>query len=296
MAPARDEPLLTPDSLWPRVATVAARALASGALEPIETRSEPLEDAGLRFVVRLVSSLRRKHRDGRAADPSFDPFRPPYQPGLWAGDLSATHAVVLNKFNVLPQHLLLVTRHFEHQTQALSTADFAALWSALAGQEALGFYNAGARAGASQPHKHLQVVPLPLAPELPEPALATLFRRHAAGGRAPELAFVHAFAPVPARWLEDPAAGGRESGQVYRELLRAVGLAADADVPGAYNLLATRRWLWLVPRRRAAFDGIGVNALGFAGALLVRDTDQLERLRRHGPLRVLREVGRPGRG
>ncbi|HYW04706.1 MAG TPA: DUF4922 domain-containing protein [Gammaproteobacteria bacterium] len=295
MASPRCEHRLTADSLWQRAAAVSARALSSGALQPIETRSEPLEDRGLPFVVRMVSSLRRKRRETAAADPSFDPFRPPYQPGLWVGDLSSTHAVVLNKFNVLPQHLLLVTRRFEHQTQALGADDFAALWTTLAGREALGFYNAGAEAGASQPHKHLQAVPLPLAPELRDLPFSALFRRNAAAGQVPDLPFVHAFVPVPARWLEDPAAGGRESGQVYRALLRAAGLDADADDPGAYNLLATRRWLWLVPRRRAAFDGIGVNALGFAGAMLVRETEQLERLRRHGPLRVLQEVGRPRR-
>ena len=47
----------------------------------------------------------------------------------------------------------------------------------------------------------------------------------------------------------------------------------------------------LVPRRQEAFEDIAVNALGFAGSLLVRSDAQLAYLREIGPLAVLREVG-----
>jgi ATP adenylyltransferase/5',5'''-P-1,P-4-tetraphosphate phosphorylase II len=40
-----------------RIRSVAARALASGAIEPIETETEVNEDAGVQFVVRVVSIL-----------------------------------------------------------------------------------------------------------------------------------------------------------------------------------------------------------------------------------------------
>ena len=62
---------------------------------------------------------------------------------------------------------------------------------------------------------------------------------------------------------------------------------------GPYNLLATRRWLLLVPRSEEYFEGISINALGFAGALLVKDTTQLAVLRSHGPMTALRHVARP---
>jgi sulfate adenylyltransferase (ADP) / ATP adenylyltransferase len=61
-------------------------------------------------------------------------------------------------------------------------------------------------------------------------------------------------------------------------------------MPVPFNLLLTADWLWLVPRRQAACEGIGVNALGFAGALLVRGEQDFERLAALGPMRVLREV------
>jgi ATP adenylyltransferase len=45
-----------------------------------------------------------------------------------------------------------------------------------------------------------------------------------------------------------------------------------------------------VPRRRGSFESISVNGLGFAGALLAKDDEELARLREVGPMTVLREV------
>lgn len=66
--------------------------------------------------------------------------------------------------------------------------------------------------------------------------------------------------------------------------------SAEPRQTGPYNLLATREWMLLVPRSTECFHGISVNALGFAGALLVRDAEQLALLERHGPMTALRAV------
>ena len=47
----------------------------------------------------------------------------------------------------------------------------------------------------------------------------------------------------------------------------------------------------LLPRTQGFFRSIEVNALGFAGALLVRNQEQLAFLRREGPMTLLRNVG-----
>ena len=57
-----------------------------------------------------------------------------------------------------------------------------------------------------------------------------------------------------------------------------------------YNLLATRDWMMLVPRARAESHGINVNAMGFAGSLLVKNPEQLQRLQELGPLELLKQV------
>jgi sulfate adenylyltransferase (ADP) / ATP adenylyltransferase len=133
-------------------------------LHSIETEQEIIEDRGMWFVVRRVSSLARRDLDRRrsktAATAPVDPFLP-YDPDLFVADISDTHVGLLNKFNVVTHHLLIVTRRFEPQEALLDRKDFGALCSCLAQIDGLGFYNGGRIGGASQPHKHLQLIPLP---------------------------------------------------------------------------------------------------------------------------------------
>ena len=58
-----------------------------------------------------------------------------------------------------------------------------------------------------------------------------------------------------------------------------------------YNLLVSRNWLLVVPRRCEKWQDVSINALGYAGSLFVRDENQIERLRAEGPLGVLAAVG-----
>lgn len=54
-----------------------------------------------------------------------------------------------------------------------------------------------------------------------------------------------------------------------------------------YNFLVTRRWMLMVPRSREFVEGISINALGYAGGLLVRDEAQMETVRSRGPMDLL---------
>jgi ATP adenylyltransferase len=60
-----------------------------------------------------------------------------------------------------------------------------------------------------------------------------------------------------------------------------------------YCLLLTRQWMLLVPRSREFFDSISINALGFAGALLVRDGEQMDLIKKVGPVNILKAVSLP---
>jgi ATP adenylyltransferase len=259
--------------------------MADGALQPIRTRSTLVESGGVRFVLRTVSSLARKdeaHRAAATSDPLGD-----YEPSLFVADLAPSHDVLLNKFQVLDNHVLIVTRRFERQERLLTVEDFAALATCLAAIDGLGFYNGGAQAGASQPHKHLQLVPLPLARESADevPMERVL-------GSGAQLPFRHAFARLA------PHATAPEVHAVYRELLHRCGISAVATADGEmqsapYNLLVRRGWMLVVPRSRERFESISVNALGFAGSLFLRSQEALERVRAAGPMQVLRAVAVP---
>ena len=292
--------LFEPGTLWRLVRERSRHALAVGALYPIHTEPHTVPEVGIPFSVRRLSTLREKELARRAQDRTGgDPFLPPH-PDLLVAGVSATHVAVLNRFPVIRHHLLLVTREAEDQELPLTAADFRALARCLAEVDGLAFYNSHPEAGASQPHRHLQIVPFPvgdgpaptpvdavLAPVLQDPGRATL----------PAYRFEHAVCPLPASaWhavaMGEPAARVAEAlALAYRALASRLGLALTAGRPTApYNLLVTRRWMVLVPRRRASFEGVSVNALGFAGSLLIKDREGLETVRRRGPLAILAGV------
>ena len=281
--------LLDADELLEALSTTARHARAAGALKPMATQLECLSAGGVDYVLRIVDGLSRKPVSGElpAAQPRRNPFLP-HDAALYVGHWPPRHLLLLNKFPVLEPHLLLVTVAYEPQSAPLTLADQAAAAALLRRLGGLVFYNAGAVAGGSQPHRHLQWVDTALAPglrELPIGARATEALIGAAPGievRA-ELQFRHVLCALPSLQAEDLHA-------CYRSLLRALGLDPDAEICDGYNMLLTPRWMMLVPRTRAAVAGIGINALAFAGALLLHDSAQLSTLKSLGVQEVLRTV------
>lgn len=88
---------------------------------------------------------------------------------------------MLNKFAIVPEHFILVTSTFKAQTHVLEKADLEATLACIAAYEAarreegesghrdgeLGggdglyaFFNCGNHSGASQPHRHIQMLPI----------------------------------------------------------------------------------------------------------------------------------------
>jgi ATP adenylyltransferase len=52
----------------------------------------------------------------------------PYEEELYVRHVLPNHVLLLNKFNVVEHHLLVVTREFEQQTDPINAEDFAATW------------------------------------------------------------------------------------------------------------------------------------------------------------------------
>ncbi len=295
-------PRLAPGTLWHAVVQRTASALASGHLHGIDTDLAWIEQDGVRFAVRVAINLERKREElkRRLADARRNPFLPP-EPELTVGAIGEGHIGVLNKFNVVPHHLLVVTREFEHQETLLDAADFEALWTCLDEYPSLAFYNGGEIAGASQAHKHLQVVPLPLYEGMEGFPLEPCFRRADCGdgfGRLDVFDFRHVIVRLPHDIAGDAEGRGERTAALYRATLVESGIGIDdsgADVRqgGPYNLLMTREWMLVVPRAREFAHGISINGLGYAGSLFVIDEEALAAVRRLGPMSVLREVSLP---
>lgn len=298
---------IEPGTLWAKVTERTEQALQCGALQRIPTECKFVDQEGVNFLVRILPNLARKEeakkkqeKETATSGKEFNPFLP-YEEDLFVADISNTHLCLLNKYNVIDHHLLIVTRSFEEQETLLTLADFAAMWACLAEIDGLVFYNGGKLAGASQRHKHLQLVPLPLVPNGPklpiEPVLASALFKGAVG-TIPSFPFLHAIAQLDPNGAQSPLEAASHSLECYHTLLQAVGLIddtqeSDARQKGAYNLLATRQWMLLVPRAFDSFSEIPVNSLGFAGTLVVRNEQQIKILLDHGPMTVLKNVTVP---
>jgi len=117
--------MLGKGTLWQSILRTTEQALATGALRSFPTDRVFIEDGGVRFFIRIMAALRQK-ADARSqqdesakAGRNIDPFLPP-EKDLTVTDVTDTHIAVLNKYNVVDHHLLIITRHFEDQRTLLT--------------------------------------------------------------------------------------------------------------------------------------------------------------------------------
>jgi ATP adenylyltransferase len=222
-----------------RVSEATSRALAGGAIEPIASRVELVADGGATFIVRVAADP--IDPSTTSLSPKSNPFLP-YNPAVFVADLSVTHVCLLNKYSVVSGHVLLVTREYREQESLLDEHDFDAFFACLSQIDGLCFYNSGPAAGASQPHKHLQFVPFPLAAEGDAPRGAPLARLWEASncqpgkiGSSRRLPFQHRLARLPAPDVDGAAQAALA---LYQQMLDELSLCRSG-MPQPYNLLLT---------------------------------------------------------
>ncbi len=252
-------------TLAERTAAAVARALASEVLRPLPSTAHEVVEDGVPFVLRAIRAFEQKPRGTREADP----FLPPWTDALFVEDRGPDHALLLNKFPVLADHLLLVTRAWADQEAPPDEADLTTLQGVLDELDGLWFYNGGRAAGASQPHRHLQLVP--------RTSLGAI--------------------PLEARWLAGLDSGRVEGFRFRHHVLPGLDPAAVRAVlgqdPGPHTLLGTRDLTLVVPRSVAVVDGQPVNSLAFAGYLAAKTDAGVDAVRTRGPFGVLAAAAVP---
>ena len=279
------------ETYWSKALQRSEAALSVSALVPLSTELEHIAgESGIAYELRHLTGLPPRHL--RASGPKPNPFRP------WNNELQVSlvrnrHVLILNKYPVQIGHMLLITRDWAPQAGWLSLEDWQSVVDVDKDTSGLWFFNSGPAAGASQPHRHLQL--------LPRHEHEQLCPREAwfdAGGTTSAPRFLndrdaqlrhHCFIqPLPGR-LPEPS----ELCQHYEQLCERAGLGspADSEKPSQpYNLLLSRRWLALIRRRCEGVKGFSVNALGFAGYLLSTEASDRSWLKRVGPESLLRDV------
>lgn len=249
--------------------------------------------------MRLCVILSDRVQDQEKKGPEFNPFLPydkqAFVKELGTGDGVAPedrHVLLFNKFCLVPNHLLVITKEYEKQEAPVRASTFAAIADVIEELDEapavdwLCFFNCGKASSASQHHKHLQLLPMVEARAPVEDALPAGLPAGQIGAVPAFGSFRHGFV-----WLENNSeASGVQWKRQYDALMGRLGN------PEAYNLLFTRRWMMVVPRRAAACsDGLSFNSLAYAGLIMVKSEAELEHFKTRigGPIAVLRELAFP---
>ncbi|KAK4160637.1 inositol phospholipid synthesis protein Scs3p [Cladorrhinum sp. PSN259] len=174
-----------PSNLPELVKNAFNRARASGDVNFYPTQVKLLNINSIPFQLRFAPSLLSKPKSPLPPPPStdpdavppqsqeqkksfFDPFDNPAK-AMLITPLGEGHNLVLNKFAIVPEHFILTTKEWKEQEDLLEAQDLEAAYACIkafeehddgkgGGKELYVFFNSGKGSGASQPHRHLQML------------------------------------------------------------------------------------------------------------------------------------------
>lgn len=213
--------------------------------------------------------------------------------------------LVLNKFPVVPAHFMLVTNTFISQNTPLSPSELSAIYALLMGLKSDGegknwfaFYNCGPESGASQPHKHVQFMPLPtnyqpFTAKIVETSESFIPDQTHEPLQDADIPFAHFVAKLPS---EKEKLTEEYLAMTFVSLLQrtlSVLKAHDANHI-SYNFCATTNYMMLVPRSSAKFDEtLGINSCGVLGLILSKNDGTTALIKSTGFMSILEAVGFP---
>ncbi|KAM0436663.1 hypothetical protein ACHAPT_002372 [Fusarium lateritium] len=272
---------------------------------------------------------RQRQREAkRALMLEKDPFKNP--PSLLRiGDFGYSHYLVLNKFAIVHEHFILATREFKDQDHLLERDDFAAIRACIDGYDCpdgedglFTFFNSGEFSGASQAHRHIQMIPIARMKDGLEPGSPWTVVADRLGVKDALFGSIVAKLPFTVVVRNITGMDGDKLHAVYLDMYhKACMVEATAtrypkhdDVPqteGAarisYNLAMTKDTMVLLPRcndKVRLMDDLGeplgvelsVNGTVLAGTVLVKDSLAFETIRSHPEAlqRALHHIGVPG--
>ncbi|KAI2967954.1 hypothetical protein CBS147323_4502 [Aspergillus niger] len=318
---------------------VAARD--AGHLIFSSTHLATVHTSNIPYQVRYCPALAKKPTGAPKPDkgpsgPKPDPFQDP-SPDLLLAQIpreNPSHVLVLNKFPVIPNHFILATKAWQSQTDLLDKEDLEAAYACIKawaeGSHAEGqgskklfaFFNSGDESGASQPHRHLQFLPVEAMAQGDsqnwQPLIDAVARQPTSSGSGyqhlAQVPFAHFARPLPS----NPSSEALH--QIYLSLYRAAVATAKGDLSDAgkvtgpatisYNLAMTETTMMICPRRsesaRILVDStasvdvaeagvVALNGTVLAGTLMVKAEAEWDELRRNPTSlhNVLAAIGYP---
>jgi len=114
------------NGLWADIQDRYLSAQENQAAHLTDTKTEIIQDEGFVYILKIASKLKDKPKAVSGTPKAWkNPFLPP-DPALFVSKLSDTHALVLNKFNIVPYHVIIITNEFKKQEEPLDARDFEA--------------------------------------------------------------------------------------------------------------------------------------------------------------------------
>jgi len=235
------------------------------------------------FVIRELDIT--KFKKNTLIGPKINPFKP-WDNTLEIDSIGKDHHLILNKYPVQLGHILLITNEWKEQNGWIDIKDWEAIKEVNKDTTGLWFFNSDPLAGASQPHRHIQ-----------------LLRREPLELSCPREKWILDFNNVKnknQRFCKNlllkkfsKTLNEENIHQIYKDLSYKLGLGdpkVDKKPKYPYNLIFTNRWMLLIKRKIDNLYGISVNALGFAGYILVTEKSDIKYLKRFGPEKLLEKL------
>ncbi|KAF8497653.1 ATP adenylyltransferase-domain-containing protein [Gautieria morchelliformis] len=295
-------------------------ALSSGDLLFFPSSVHPHLDSGVQFELRLCPALQHKPNPSAnlvsvgESNERPDPFAPPYNAKLLVGELESDdgdYIVLLNKYSVVPKHFLLVTKEFQSQSSPLFPPDLLQAYLLLlaarrSGQNYFTFFNCGELSGASQPHKHLQFIPVDSdggGPPVEKLAKLQTVEVQTAPFTIDSLPYTNYVFRLPPSLPSSSSDDIMDAlSQAFLQLLDLVIVTMRHDSshrsgPPSYNVILTLEHLHVIPRSKEKYvfsktgEFLSINALGYAGMLLAKNSAEIEAMKEEGLGKILSDVG-----
>ncbi len=268
------------ETYWEKALVQTRLSIDKNSLHPLETKviTEELYDNNDFIIRRLDTSKFKKKIYG----PRQNPFNP-WEKILEIEKIGKNHQLILNKYPVQKGHILLITNTWKPQNGWLDINDWIAIQKVNNDTSGLWFFNSSPIAGASQPHRHIQ-----------------LLRRSNGEVSCPrEKWFIELelnndydtklkknIAVSKFNFLDNSS----NIYNLYLDLTKKIGLGDpinDYKPKYPYNILLTNSWMAVIRRKYDHIHGFSVNGLGFAGYLLVTEKSDKKYLRKNGPEKLL---------
>ena len=272
--------------LWSKALEISRKAVDCGALIPLETLKYKSNDYFCDYELRFLKSPIPKYLIEYG--PKRNPFIP-WDSRLEIQQIKDKHTLILNKYPVQLGHMLLITNSWNAQNGWLSIDDFEAIVNVDNDTSGLWFFNSSKEAGASQPHRHFQLLPRhyneSVCPRYEWFCSLLNNKKH-------NISYIsHCISIKPRDQNIKSKAYDLFNSYKSMAIDMKLGEIDGIDKPlKAYNLLITSEWIALITRETDRSNGFSINALGFAGYFLGTKKSNVDILIKYGPEKILKDV------